>query len=519
MTKNFKWLLLVALTVVACSKDDDEVVKTPEVPVTAGTANFAKYVALGNSLTAGYGDGALYKAGQEVSWTKILSDQFKAAGGGDFKIPFMNDNLGGLLLGGNQILENRLYWNTTVTPSAPNRVPGVPTTSLGTPLVGPFNNMGVPGAKSFHLLASGYGNIANLASGAANPYFVRFASAPAATVLGDAMSQTPTFFTLWIGNNDILSYATSGGVGNPLTGANPATYGPNDITNPAVFQSVYTSLLTQLTSGGAKGAVANIPNITTIPFFTTIKFNQLTQANLTVNGVNQVASLNAQLYGPLKNALTFLGQPNRINLLATTGNNPMIIRDESLTNLSTQLAGVLQAGGLSATQAGFLGNVFGQARQTTASDYIPLSTSSDIGRAPTSAEVGFTPPAPFNLYGITFPLQDKHVLIPSEVQDVETAATAYNNTISALATQFNLAFVDTRAILTQVNNTGFAYDKYVLRSDFVTGGAFSLDGVHPTGRGYALIANQFVKAINAKYGSTLREVKLIDYPILRPINL
>ncbi len=512
MTKNFKWLLLVVLTVVACSKNDDEVVVTPEVPVTAGTANFAKYVALGNSLSAGFADGALYRVGQEVSWTKILSDQFKAAGGGDFKIPYMNDNLGGLLFGPVQILENRLYFNGT----GPVRLPGTPTTSLGTPLAGPFNNMGVPGAKSFHLLAPGYGNIAGLASGAANPYFVRFASAPGATVLGDALAQTPTFFTLWIGNNDILSYATSGGVGNPSTGLNPAAYGPNDITNPAVFQNVYSNLLTQLTTGGAKGAVANIPNITTIPFFTTIKFNQLTQANLTVGGVNQVAGLNAQLYGPLKNALTFLGQPNRINLLATTGNNPMIIRDETLTNLSAQLTAVLQAGGVSAAQATFLGNVFGQARQTTANDYIPLSTSTAIGQAPTSAEVGFTPPAPFNLFGITFPLQDKHVLLPSEVQDVETAATAYNNTISSLATQFNLAFVDARAILSQVNSTGVPYDKYILKSDLVFGGAFSLDGVHPTGRGYALIANQFVKAINAKYGSTLREVKLIDYPVLRP---
>jgi hypothetical protein len=67
---------------------------------------------------------------------------------------------------------------------------------------------GVPGAKSFHLLYNGYGNPAGIAAKTANPYFVRFASSPTATVVGDALAQNPTFFSLWIGNNDTLGYAT-----------------------------------------------------------------------------------------------------------------------------------------------------------------------------------------------------------------------------------------------------------------------------------------------------------------------
>ena len=68
--------------------------------------------------------------------------------------------------------------------------------------------MGVPGAKSFHLLAPGYGNIANLSLGLANPYFVRMTGAtPNASVLDLALAQAPTFFSLWIGNNDVLGYA------------------------------------------------------------------------------------------------------------------------------------------------------------------------------------------------------------------------------------------------------------------------------------------------------------------------
>jgi hypothetical protein len=46
---------LVSLTV-ACSDDAVVVVSNPldGLPLTAGTANFSKYVALGNSLTSGY---------------------------------------------------------------------------------------------------------------------------------------------------------------------------------------------------------------------------------------------------------------------------------------------------------------------------------------------------------------------------------------------------------------------------------------------------------------------------------
>ena len=73
--------------------------------------------------------------------------------------------------------------------------------------------MGVPLAKSYHLLAPGYGNLAVVATGQANPYFVRHATSPTATVMEDVMSKNPTFFTNWIGNNDVLSFATSGGVG------------------------------------------------------------------------------------------------------------------------------------------------------------------------------------------------------------------------------------------------------------------------------------------------------------------
>jgi hypothetical protein len=70
--------------------------------------------------------------------------------------------------------------------------------------------------------------------------------------------------------------------------------------------------------------------------------------------------------------------------------------------------------------------------------------------------------------------------------------------------------------LQQVANGGAASGNYILTSDLVTGGAFSLDGVHPTARGYALLANEFLKSIDATYGSNFEEAEELnnigDYP-------
>ncbi len=513
MIKNFKWLLLVSLTLVACS-DDDAVIdqnSSDGLPLTAGTADFSKYVALGNSLTAGFSDSALFKTGQDGSYASILAQQFALVGGGEFKIPYMNDDIGGLLLGGFQIQGPRLYFNG----AGPAPVTGPPTTEVSSILTGPFNNLGVPGAKSFHLLASGYGNLAGVATGQSNPYFVRFASGPSATILGDAVAQNPTFFSLWIGNNDVLAYATSGGTGVNQTGnLNPATYGGNDITDPTVFASAYSTLVTQLTATGAKGVVANIPDVTSVPFFTTVPTNPI--PGLPAASAGQ---LNA-LFSGINSALAGAGLPARFQtLVADDGNpatveaNPLLIVDDSLPNISAQIAAALTPV-LGAPTAGFVGVLYGQARHasnvTASRDYILLNARTVIGTTQAGA------PAPFNTVGVSYPMQDSTTLTANEAAQVKTATDAFNITISGLADTQGLAFVDARAALNQVANGGISDSGYTLISTYVTGGAFSLDGVHPSPRGYALIANKFLEAINLKYGSNFKGVSFADYRILYP---
>jgi len=40
-----------------------------------------------------------------------------------------------------------------------------------------------------------------------------------------------------------------------------------------------------------------------------------------------------------------------------------------------------------------------------------------------------------------------------------------------------------------------------MTTDLVTGSTVSLDGIHLTARGYAMMANKFLEAIDATYGS------------------
>lgn len=497
MKFNYKWLLLLSLGFVACSSDDDmSSGKTEDIEVVSGEADFSTYVSIGNSLTAGYTDGALFVAGQQKSMPNMLAGRFAMAGGGTFSQPLMNDNIGGLLLGGNELpgFGPRLYFDG----SGPAILPAMPTTDLISNPAGPFNNMGVPGAKSYHLLAEGYGNIAGLQTDppSANPYFVRMASGANTTVMADALAQNPTFFTLWIGNNDVLSYALSGGSGEDQNGnLDPATYGSNDITDPNVFAQVYSGLLATLTSGGAKGIVANIPDIISIPHFTTVPYNPVPLDAGTVEQLNAgYVQYNGGLALAQAGGLIDEDEQARRTVNFVVGQNPVVIVDEDLTDLS--LLGIPSY------------------RMATAEDLLVLPSASFIGTLVNND--------PSKVNGVSVPLEDKWVLIPGEQSAIQMATAAFNQTIDAVATQYNMPVVDANSLLGELK-TGIEFDEFGLNSNLVFGGAISLDGVHPTARGYAYIANQFLKKIDEAYGSNFEEADVLlkarDYNVLYPAQL
>ena len=524
--KTIKYIFITALLIAFASCSDDPIDPFEEEPaaplpaLTAGSADFSTYVALGNSLTAGFTDNALFISGQQNSFPNLLSQKFALVGGGSFTQPLMVDNFGGISIGGSRIIEPRLIFNGA-GPAPIESVIGP--ISVGTDLLnnpsGPFNNLGVPGAKSFHLLAPGYGNLGNVSLGLANPYAVRLTGAtPDASILSLAAAQNPSFFSLWIGNNDVLGYALSGGDGtDPIT--------PVDGPPGVGFNQTYGALVQTLTTGGSQGVVANIPDVTSIPHFTTVPFNPLDPTNPSFGP--QIPTLNG-IFGQINQVFAFLegqGIPNATDrqiIFSEFGASAVVIQDESLANLSAQISAVLQGSptfpafvqsfGLPAEAAplvaNLLGSVYGQARQATPSDLLVLPVSSVIGTVNTNS-VAFlvsqglpqTLAGQFSVEGVSLPLEDKWVLLPSEQAEIATATATFNSTIEASANQAGLAFLDANAILNQVANGALESGDFTLTSSLVTGGAFSLDGVHPTARGYALIANEVMKAIDATYGS------------------
>ena len=318
------------------------------------------------------------------------------------------------------------------------------------------------------------------------------ASSASATMLGDAMSQKPTFFTLSeIGGNDVLGYATSGGDGT------------NQITDINTFTFAYSTLLATLTSGGAKGAVTNVPYITDLPHFTTVPYNAVpldatTAAQLNAAFAAYNAGLQNVLNGINAGAIPSAAAPNlnqtevdkrKINFVA--GQNAVLILDETLSNLT----GINPA----------LTNM----RQATAKDLLVLPSSSFIGTT-----VGGNAQL---INGVSVPLADKWVLLPSEQLEIKTAIDAYNAAIASLVSQNpNVALVNLNTILNQVATTGVIFDKFTLRSNLLTAGALSLDDIHLNARGYAFMANKFLEAIDAKFGSNFvasgNVAKAGDYP-------
>ena len=504
MKTKYIWLFILTLAFIACDNDDDnDGFSPPTFPeLTAGNADFSNFVAIGNSLTAGFTDNALFQAGQNNSFPNLLAQRFALVGGGSFNQPLTNDNIGGLLIGGNPLpgFNPRLFFNGV----GPAGLPATPTTDITNNPSGPFNNMGVPGATSFQVVFNGLGNIGGLSTNPiiANPYFVRMASSPSASILEDAIAQNPTFVSLWIGNNDVLGFATSGGDQNI-----------SFITPEPLFNSALQAIMSQMT--GRQGVMANIPDVTTIPFFTSVPFAPLSPANPDFGP--QIPTLNG-IFGMLNQVYAALDMPERSIVFSETAASAVVIEDENLADISTTLATILGSNPDFATfvqslglpiqavplVAGLLGTTYGQTRQANENDLLTLTSSTIIGTVDTDTlnfliQSGL--PAPlagqFAAQGITLPLADRFVLLPSEQQEIQAATATFNATIETAANNAGFAFVDANTILSGDLISG----DFQLTTELVTGGAFSLDGVHPTARGYALIANEFMRAIDITYGS------------------
>ena len=145
----------------------------------------------------------------------------------------------------------------------------------------------------------------------------------------------------------------------------------------------------------------------------------------------------------------------------------------------------------------------GVSRAATAQDYfvLPLLSAGVIG-VPTGG-------IPYGLHPLN-PIESKWVLDKDEAAIVADYTTAYNNTIKSVAAAKGLALVDAYALLKDYG-AGKDVNGVRVSAAFITGNIFSLDGIHLTPMGYSIVANEFIKSINAKYGSSIPIVDVTKY--------
>ncbi|TGE20480.1 G-D-S-L family lipolytic protein [Hymenobacter aquaticus] len=473
LKKGTPALALLGLALAGCQPEID----APGID--KGSADFTKYVAVGNSLTAGFSDGGLYREGQLNSYPSILASQFKAAGGGDFTQPLFSEaqlngsgylRLTGFTATGSPVTAS-VTDKTAITGGVQTRA-GVQFTYAK--YLDPINNLGVPGIRMSDIETPNFGNTA-LNGGTLlaptpifNSYFERITpNGSNQTYRQRVAASAPTFFTFWLGNNDVLGYATAGAAASSLTSVDD-------------FTRLANGILDDLTANGAKGVVATIPDVTNVPFFTTV--------------------------GPSFRAVL----PAGASVVVTTG---PAFTGTALTRKVIARDDIRDAAGSGK-----------QLFTLTASPYVALYGRTNNGKAWRDVYNQAKPSLPPTIDLRTFlllsgidttkafgasnenPMPSTIVLDDLEQPGILARTTAFNDALKSKANAKNLAIFDANAFFRGIAANGFSINGTNNSAGFISGNLFSLDGVHPTPRGYAVIANEMIKVINTKYGSTLQTV-------------
>lgn len=402
----FGMLIAVLGTAAACSKIDPIVAPT----LSSGSANFGVYVAIGTSLSAGaQSGGGIVDRHQRLSFTADFARQTQTP----FTIPTIGD------------YGYRQLW--TLTSLSPLvictncRTDGTPT-NLGQATA--YHNMAVPGAILPDVADSSLYYNAGL-RGATQVQRFEWIVRHRGTILSEVLSLHPTFVTFEMGSNEVLGPALQGSGTPILSGAN--------------FTGLLHLTLDGLAAGAptAKMALFNVPDVTTIPVFTTIKPWVVNPAT------------GHDVLDPFGHRIPLIGPDGPLD----------------------------------------------------PSDLVLLTAADSLSR-------GTGLPIPIG--GNGRPLAGFQVLSVSEQSSLRDAVSAYNAGIQSEATARGAALVDMNGLLRHIATSGIQYQGALYTNAFITGGVFSLDGVHPNDFGYGLVANLIIDAVNAKFGASVPHVNLSD---------
>ncbi len=408
---------------------------------TAGAQQFAQYVALGDSLTAGWQSGCLVERNQLTNYpsqlAKILYD-------GDFELPLVKE-VPLSNSGSPQCLGAVFVPPASLTVAPMSEMDG----PLNALLPRPYNDLAIPGAEVADLTTLTHGDVNGtsleklsaliLRNVTGSPFDGTSAVNQAGILLAPAASSA--IATLWIGNNNTLGASTSGIVVDGVT-----------LVSQADFQASFAAIIAGIPSG-VELVVANIPDVTSIPFSSTIPpilVNPATRQPVIINGSV------VPLLGPGDAGYPCTPVPPDQGC----GLPPGTLVNLPASSLLGQGVGIpVAAGGTG----------------------LPLPHGSVDA---TGAHPGV-------------------ILYPDDIALLQQKTAEYNSVIASSSN--GAVLVDTNARFTEIAQHGYKIGGIELTTSFLTGGIFSYDGVHPSTIGYTIVASEFINAINDQTASNYRQ--------------
>jgi hypothetical protein len=236
MKRNHAVALLLALPIFAGCYSDDSLKPPPAPPVPSGGAVFQRFVAVGNSISAGFQSGGINDSTQDRAFPVLVAE----AAGADFSIPYLS-RPGCPSPYVNNVLKTHV-----------GGVPDIGYLSVcfgRTNNSGDINNVAVPGAgvrdlfSNFATPISTYEKLTTFILGGR-------------TEIQAMKDARPTLVSVEIGPNDVL--------GALIDSTNPGN--PAEVTAAATFDAKYAELADSLDATGAKVVVFTVPDVTVIPF-------------------------------------------------------------------------------------------------------------------------------------------------------------------------------------------------------------------------------------------------------------
>ena len=116
------------------------------------------------------------------------------------------------------------------------------------------------------------------------------------------------------------------------------------------------------------------------------------------------------------------------------------------------------------------------------------------------------------------PLPGSAVVTAAEAATIHDYVVAYNQIIADEAALHGVPVVDINSLLSEIKRKGVVVGGQRLTADYL-GGIFSLDGIHPTNTGYAVIANEFIKTMNRQFAAGIAPVSIVNIAKTDPLVL